>query len=67
MAEAPSNGHLQVAGMALPIRESAYAAMRGLGIEPLNARSCLLVDGLGHGREAAEAAQEAVATFRKRM
>ena len=48
------------------IRANASAAMPGHATATPERTVSLLVDGLGHGREAAEAAQEAVATFRKR-
>ena len=67
LGEAVSHGNLRVAGVAVPYPGErfcgdAWALHRGS-----DRMLILLVDGLGHGRDAAEAAQEAVATFRKRQ
>ncbi len=62
-----ANGALHVAGMAVPYpgeRLCGDAWICDCGPERT---VLLLVDGLGHGWEASEAAQEAVATFRKRL
>ena len=50
-----------------PIPESASAAMPGARHQTPERTVALVVDGLGHGWGAAEAAQEAVAIFRKRV
>lgn len=57
----------RIAGLAVP-----YPGERSCGDawafhETKERMAVLLTDGLGHGREAAEAAQEAVAVFRKRQ
>jgi anti-sigma regulatory factor (Ser/Thr protein kinase) len=67
IGEAPAENSLRVAGMALP-----YPGERSCGDawafhEMPERMVVLLADGLGHGLDAAEAAQEAIATFRKRQ
>lgn len=58
--------HLQFAGMALPYPGERVSG-DGWYCEVEDKRTvALLVDGLGHGRGAAEAAQQAIATFRQR-
>jgi serine/threonine protein phosphatase PrpC len=67
VGNAASLGALQVAGLAVPYpgeRLCGDAWICDCGPERT---VLLLVDGLGHGWEASEAAQEAVATFRKRL
>ena len=48
-------------------RASASAATAGIAIHTPDRTLALIVDGLGHGWGAAEAAQEAIATFRQRV
>ena len=61
-----TKGELAIAGIVLPYPGERHSGDAWVH-ESTPARTALLVvDGLGHGWEAAEAAQEAVATFRKR-
>ncbi len=66
LSDAPPNGEMQIAGLAIP-----YPGERACGDEWAFHRSqdrlvVMIVDGLGHGPEAAEAAQEAVLAFRRK-
>ncbi len=61
----PGDG-LQIAGMAVPYPGERFCGDAWTVHRTPERTVALAVDGLGHGWEAAEAAQEAVATFRKR-
>ena len=58
---------LQIAGSPCPIPENAFCGDAWCYHQHSERTLALLADGLGHGWEAAEAAQEAVATFQKRV
>src|SRR5262249_27652490 len=60
-------GQLEVAGVAVPYPGEQLCGDAWACHTSPERTLALLVDGLGHGWEAAEAAQEAVATFRKRL
>jgi anti-sigma regulatory factor (Ser/Thr protein kinase) len=60
-------GPLEVSGVAAPYPGEQLCGDAWANHTTLERTVVLLVDGLGHGWEAAEAAQEAVATFRKRL
>jgi anti-sigma regulatory factor (Ser/Thr protein kinase) len=61
------DGPLKVAGVAVPYPGEQLCGDAWTSHASPERTLVLLVDGLGHGWEAAEAAQEAVATFRKRL
>lgn len=66
LSNSEHKGNLQFAGVALPY-PGEHISGDGWYCEYTNERTvALLVDGLGHGRGAAEAAEEAIATFRQR-
>jgi anti-sigma regulatory factor (Ser/Thr protein kinase) len=58
---------LRIAGMAVPLPKERFCGDAWTFHHTRDRTMVLLVDGLGHGWEAAEAAQEAVATFRKHV
>jgi anti-sigma regulatory factor (Ser/Thr protein kinase) len=60
-------GPLQIAGLAVPYPGERFCGDAWTCHRTPERTVCLLTDGLGHGWEAAEAAQEAVATFHKRV
>ena len=62
----PQRG-LQVAGLAIPYPGERLSGDAWACHQTPERTVVLLVDGLGHGREAAEARSEAVATFGKRV
>lgn len=63
----PANrGGLQVAGMAIPYPGERLCGDAWAQHQSSERTLILLVDGLGHGAQAADAADEAVAIFRKR-
>lgn len=64
---AASPAALPVAGMAVPYPGERFCGDAWICDCGPERTVSLLVDGLGHGWEASEAAQEAVATFRKRL
>ncbi|MGC2637213.1 MAG: SpoIIE family protein phosphatase [Acidobacteriaceae bacterium] len=67
LGAAAQQGHLRIAGVAVPF-PGERACGDGWAVHSTRDRmAVLLTDGLGHGIDAAEAAQEAVATFRKRQ
>lgn len=66
VGEAGEPGHLHLAGMAVPYPGERLCGDAWTFHETPERMLVLLSDGLGHGRDAAEASQEAVATFRKR-
>lgn len=57
---------LKIAGMAVPYPGERFCGDGWACHQDPDRMLILLVDGLGHGREAAEAAEEAIATFRRR-
>ena len=61
------DGQLEVAGLAVPYPGEQLCGDAWTCHSTPERTMALLVDGLGHGLEAAEAAQEAVATFRKHL
>jgi anti-sigma regulatory factor (Ser/Thr protein kinase) len=63
---APEAGPLRIAGLAVPYPGERFCGDAWAFHHTSERMAVLLADGLGHGRDAAEAAQEAVATFRKR-
>lgn len=65
LGHAPPPDRLHIAGMALPQSGERFCGDAWAVHETPGRTMVLLVDGLGHGWEAAEAAQEAIATFRK--
>jgi anti-sigma regulatory factor (Ser/Thr protein kinase) len=67
LGKTASNDYLQAAGIAIPIRGERYCG-DGWYLHRTPERTlALLADGLGHGLGAAEASEEAITTFRKRV
>jgi anti-sigma regulatory factor (Ser/Thr protein kinase) len=66
VGEAASPTQLQIAGLAVPYPGERVCGDAWTFHQTAERMVVLLADGLGHGREAAEAAQEAIATFHKR-
>jgi anti-sigma regulatory factor (Ser/Thr protein kinase) len=64
---APSTEQLQVAGLAVPYPGERVCGDAWSFHNTPERMVSMVVDGLGHGWEASEAAQEAVAIFRKRI
>lgn len=60
------SGQLGIAGLAVPYPGERFCGDAWTFHQTSERMVVLLTDGLGHGRDAAEAAQEAVATFDKR-
>jgi anti-sigma regulatory factor (Ser/Thr protein kinase) len=60
-------GQLQIAGLAVPYPGEKFCGDAWTCHRTAERTICLVVDGLGHGWKASEAAQEAVATFHKRV
>ncbi|MFZ0630503.1 MAG: SpoIIE family protein phosphatase [Acidobacteriaceae bacterium] len=58
---------LRIAGLAVPFPGERFCGDAWAFHQTRDRMVILLTDGLGHGREAAEAAQEAIAAFRKRQ
>lgn len=67
VGDAPAPAPLKVAGLAAPYPGERVCGDAWTMHESPERLSVLLTDGLGHGRDAAEASQEAVATFQKRQ
>ena len=67
VGEAEKPGHLHIAGLAVPYPGERVCGDAWTFHDTPERMIVLLADGLGHGRDAAEAAQEAVAAFRKRQ
>lgn len=65
LGEASQSNNLRIAGMALPHPGERFCGDAWAYHHTAERMVVLLVDGLGHGRDAAEAAQEATASFRK--
>lgn len=67
LGHAPAAGGLQLAGMAVPFPGERICGDGWTWHRHHDRTVILLVDGLGHGWQASEAAQEAIATFHKYM
>jgi anti-sigma regulatory factor (Ser/Thr protein kinase) len=67
LGEAAARDQLAIAGLAVPYPGERFCGDAWGFHHTADRMVVLLADGLGHGREASEAAQEAVATFRKRQ
>lgn len=67
LGEAARPTHLKIAGLAVPFPGERVCGDAWAFHETGERMVVLLTDGLGHGRDAADAAAEAVATFRKRQ
>ncbi|MGA7521268.1 MAG: SpoIIE family protein phosphatase [Acidobacteriaceae bacterium] len=67
VGEAPKPHPLHIAGLAVPYPGERFCGDAWAFHDTPERMMVLLVDGLGHGRDAAEAAGEAIATFRKRQ
>ncbi len=67
LGEAAPRDGLRVAGMALPFPGERFCGDGWAVHHTAERMVVLLADGLGHGMDAAQAAQEAIATFRKRQ
>lgn len=67
LGDAAPRDHLRIAGIAVPHPGERFCGDAWAFHHTPERMVVLLADGLGHGRDAAEAAQEAVATFRKRQ
>ena len=66
LGNSASNEKLQIAGMAVPYPGERVCGDEWFSFQEPDRVSVLLVDGLGHGFGAAEAAREAVAEFQQR-
>jgi anti-sigma regulatory factor (Ser/Thr protein kinase) len=66
LGNANSIGNLQIAGMAVPYPGERVCGDEWFSFQSPDRALVLIVDGLGHGFGAAEAAREAVAEFRQR-
>jgi len=66
LGNSASNEKLQIAGMAVPYPGERVCGDEWFSFQEPDRASVLLVDGLGHGFGAAEAAREAVAEFQQR-
>jgi anti-sigma regulatory factor (Ser/Thr protein kinase) len=67
VGDAPEDRALRVAGVAVPYPGERFCGDAWASCKSQDRTLLLLVDGLGHGRDAAEAAEEATLTFRKRQ
>ncbi len=67
VGEGASPARLRIAGLAVPYPGERVCGDAWAFHQTQERMVVLLADGLGHGREAWEAAQEAVASFRKRQ
>jgi len=67
LGETPPQQNLRIAGIAVPYPGERLCGDAWAFHHVKDRMLVLLSDGLGHGRDAADAAQEAVATFRKRQ
>ncbi len=66
MGHGSPKGQLQIAGLAVPYPSEKFCGDAWTCMRTPERTLVFVVDGLGHGWEASEAAQEALATFRKR-
>lgn len=67
LGDAVHLNHLRIAGIAVPYPGERFCGDAWSFHHSAERTLVLLTDGLGHGREASEAAQESIATFRKRQ
>jgi len=67
LGQAPGGDSLELAGLAVPFPGERVCGDGWTWHRTADRTVILLVDGLGHGLQAYEAAQEAIATFHKRM
>ncbi len=67
VGDSPEPNQLRIAGIAVPYPGERFCGDAWTFHHTPERMVVLLTDGLGHGRDASEAAQEAVATFRKRQ
>lgn len=67
LGKAPPQEKLQIAGLAVPYPGERHCGDGWTFHGTPERMLVLVVDGLGHGLEAAEAAQEAIATFEQRV
>jgi anti-sigma regulatory factor (Ser/Thr protein kinase) len=67
LGDALPQNSLQLAGMALPYPGERHCGDGWAFHQTPERTTLLLVDGLGHGLEAADAAQEAITTFERRV
>jgi anti-sigma regulatory factor (Ser/Thr protein kinase) len=67
LGQAAALESLRIAGMAVPFPGERFCGDAWTFHQTPDKTKVLLVDGLGHGWEAAEAAQEAMASFRKNV
>jgi len=63
--EGKSCGELQLAGLAVPYPGEFFCGDAWTCVQHGNRTLVMLVDGLGHGRDASEAANEAIQVFQK--
>jgi anti-sigma regulatory factor (Ser/Thr protein kinase) len=66
LGKAAARGQLQIAGLAVPYPGERFCGDGWTFHHTEDRMLVLVVDGLGHGMEAATAAQEAIATFHQR-
>ncbi|HEY1986397.1 MAG TPA: SpoIIE family protein phosphatase [Terracidiphilus sp.] len=67
IGQSVQTGQLQIAGLAVPYPGEKHCGDAWTCHRTPERTVCLLVDGLGHGWDASEAAREAVVTFHKRV
>lgn len=67
LGQAPSANSLQMAGLAVPFPGERFCGDGWTWHHAADRTLIFLIDGLGHGWEASEAAREAIAAFHKRM
>jgi anti-sigma regulatory factor (Ser/Thr protein kinase) len=67
IGDAVTSNHLRIAGLAVPYPGERFCGDAWGFHQDAERMVVLLADGLGHGRDAAEAAAEAIATFHKRQ
>jgi len=66
LGKEPTRDKLQIAGLAVPYPGERFCGDGWTFHQTRERMMALLVDGLGHGIDAADAAQEAIATFHER-
>lgn len=66
LGTAPSSGNLLIAGLAIPYPGESVCGDGWCSLQTPDRTVVLMTDGLGHGFGAAEATQEALATFKQR-
>lgn len=67
VGDGTKSGQLHIAGLAVPYPGERFCGDAWAFHHTADRMIVLVTDGLGHGRDASEAAQEAVATFHKRQ